>query len=85
MEINFEYNSSIVKANSQNNISYERELWRKDLLNKIFIIPILCTLCGKNNINIYDNNSLNNHIITIYTNSKCRKSFYLRGKTFFAK
>ena len=41
MEINIEYNSSIVKANSQNNINYERELWRKYLLNKIFIITIL--------------------------------------------
>ena len=85
MELNFENNSSIVKANSKNNINYERELWRKYLLYKIFIIPILWTLYGKNNINIYDNNCLNNPIIARCINIECRKTFYLRDKTFFDK
>ena len=76
------YKTKDIKLNSTNNIEYERFIWQTFILNKLIIIPIMCTLCGYNGINLTNNDTLANPYIGRF--NKCRKVYYLRNKTFFA-
>ena len=63
-------------------IEAEREYWFNNLINNFIKTPEKCPLCSKTNINIKNNNSLNNPLISKC--SKCGKIIYLRNDTFYS-
>ena len=69
----------------QNDIHYERKFWKVYLINKIFIIPILCSLCENKHVYLNDNESINNLYLARCSNPKCRKIYYLRGNSILGK
>ena len=76
--------TGIINFNNINdiNIQKERSFWYKFLLVAVITVPTTCPLCNRNSINLYNNNSLNNPVITRCCWNKCRKTIFLREKTF---
>ena len=81
---NILYKTKNIKSNSTNNIEYERYIRKTFILYNLIIVPVMCTLCGYNGINLTNNDTLANPYIDRCNNNKCRKVYYLRNKTFFA-
>ena len=50
----------------------------------VITVPISCPLCNRNSINLYNNDSFNNPVIARCCWNHCRKTIYLREKTFLA-
>ena len=81
MQQNWDFYTNDIQLNSNNNLQFEKKIWNKYVLNILVILPIICTLCGNNNINIYDYESICNPYGGRCTSAKCRAIYYLRAKT----
>ena len=68
-----EINQLDILPNTNNDINYERKFWIKFLINQIIFLPIICTNCGNNRINLTENNTLAKPYIGRCTYNKCRK------------
>ena len=85
MEAKKEFEQINIIPKAQNDIHYERKLWIVYLINKIFIISILCSLCENKHVYLNDNDSINNPYLARCSNPKCKKIFYLRGNSLLGK
>ena len=76
--------TGIINFNNNNdiNIQNERRFWYKFLLVAVITVPTTCPLCNRNSMNLYNNNTLNNLVIAWCCWNKCRKTIFLREKTF---
>ena len=76
--------TGIINFNNINDITIENErsFWYKFLLVAVITVPITCQFCNRNSINLYNNDTLNNPVIARCCWNKCRKTIFLRQKTF---
>ena len=63
------------------NIIKERKFWYLYIIKMLIDIPQICPLCGRNKINLYDNENIYNPVIARCTYNKFRKIIYLRQGT----
>ena len=82
MEANNNLNCIDILPNKTNDLTYERKFWISHILYKIIIIPIVCKLCGNNNVCITEYNTLANPYVGRCSYNKCRKIHFLKAKTF---
>ena len=81
--INTQYNTNLIRLNTNKDINFERNIWNMFIINKLIFLPIIFSLCRYTRINIKNNNTLSNPCIARCNNNKCRRIYYLREKTFF--
>lgn len=65
-------------------MEHERNFWHKNVLNKFIIPPEKCSICNKGLMNIINNISINNPLISKCNVYKCGRTKYIRNGTIFA-
>ena len=73
-----------IQPNNNADITYERDIITKFILNKLITKPSKCPLFSYPNTSLNLYNSLNNPYISRCSHNNCRKIIFLREGTIFS-